>query len=301
MNPASRHLIEQFKALADPVRLRLVMLCSHGECSVSELTEVLGQSQPRISQHLKMLCDVGLVERFRDGHFVFYRLPEQGSDAAQLRRLLTLLPDNEPEFERDIATLRAARGGVALEQNDEDRPLHHALVELTVSTPLGDLLDIGSGQGRILKLLATRANRAIGVDIDADARRFARAGVMLAGLPNCSLRQGDMYALPFGNSEFDTVIVDDVLVDAERPLDVLVEAARVVNHSGRLLILCSCGDVDSKSLDEHSLGKKSFGKQLSNWCRDAGLRLSSPRAVPAQQPRWLLAVATRIQSSTAAA
>ena len=291
MTPDTKHLIKQFKALADPVRLRLVSLCSNGECSVSELTEVLSQSQPRISQHLKVLCDGGLLERFRDGHFVFYRLPLHGDDATQLRRLLALLPEREPEFDRDVDALRVSRGAAPVDETLEDRPLHKALVELTVATPLGDVLDIGSGQGRILKLLASRAQRAVGVDIDADARRFARAEVLLAGLPNCSLRQGDMYSLPFADSEFDTVIVDDVLADAEWPVDVLLEALRVANDSGRLLLLTNC--------DERGPGRQ--GAKLAEWCREAGLRLSSPRSVPTKSPRWLLAVATRSNQSTVAA
>jgi len=291
MRPDTQHLIEQLKALADPVRLRIVVLCSQGECSVSELTKVLAQSQPRISQHVKMLCEAGLVERFRDGHFVFYRLPAHSDEAAHLRRLLALLPDEEPDFLHDIEALRNLRGAAPVDPTKEDRHLHHALVELTVATPLGDLLDIGSGQGRVLKLLASRAQRAVGVDIDADARRFARAGVLLAGLPNCSLRQGDMYSLPFDDGEFDTVIVDDVLVEAERPVDVLAEALRTVEPDGRLLILAKCSDQ----------GPNTLATELAGWCRIAGLRLSPPRAVPANNPRWLLAVATRAQSSTAAA
>lgn len=291
MRPDTQQLIDQFKALADPVRLRIVVLCSQGECSVSELTKVLSQSQPRISQHVKLLCDTGLVERFRDGHFVFYRLPAQGAAAAQLRRLLSMLPEEEPDFLHDLTALRDLRGAAPTDQKDDDRPLHRALVELTVAAPLGDLLDIGSGQGRVLKLLASRARRAVGVDIDADARRFARAGVLLAGLPNCSLRQGDMYSLPFENGEFDTVIVDDVLVGAERPVDVLEEALRTIQPAGRLLILTACGDQ----------GPVTLAAELADWCREAGLRLSPPRAVPAKHPRWLLAVATRSQSSKAAA
>jgi len=291
MTPDTEHLIKQFKALADPLRMRIIALCSQGECSVSELTDVLAQSQPRISQHLKLLCESGLLERFRDGHFVFFRLSDQGDGATALRRLLALLPAAEPEFDRDIAALCEVRGVSPAIHSDADRPLHHALVELTVSTALGDLLDIGSGQGRILKLLASRAQRVVGVDIDADARRFARAEVLLAGLPNCSLRQGDMYSLPFKDCEFDTVIVDDVLVDAARPVDVLVEALRLIQPGGRLLVLTAFDGQDSKSLT----------LELAAWCRDAGLRLSPPRAIPANQPRWLLAVATRAEPTTAAA
>lgn len=291
MTLETQHLIDQFKALADPVRLRIIALVSRAECSVSELTGVLAQSQPRVSQHLKTLCDSGIVERFRDGHFVFYRLPAHGDDASRVRRMIALLPGSEPAFERDIVMLRSLRGEAPMETREKDRPLHRALVELTVAAPLGDLLDIGSGEARVLKLLASRAQRAVGVDIDADARRFARTQVFLAGLPNCTLRQGDMYSLPFADGEFDTVIVDDVLLAAERPVDVLIEAQRMIQMGGRLLLLCDCEDVDSQALIS----------QLAGWCRDAGLRLSPPRAIPSSQARWLLAVATHAEASTAAA
>ena len=227
MSHRIEQLVAQLKALADPVRLRIVMLCAQGECSVSDLTRVLGLSQPRVSQHLKQLCAVELLERFRDGHFVYCRLHAGGRQAALRRRLLALVPADDADFAQDIETLKRLRSTGVDEVDDGapgNRSLHRALVELTVAAPVGDLVDIGSGHGRILKLLASRARRAVGVDIDSDARRFARAELLLAGLPNCSLRQGDMYRLPLGDGEFDTAILDDVLFAAERPTDAIAEA-----------------------------------------------------------------------------
>jgi len=287
-------LIAQFKALADPVRLRIVALCAQGECSVSELTEVLGHSQPRVSQHLKQLCGAGLLERFRDGHFVYYRVATHGDDAALRRRLLGLIPGNERAFANDTDKLRDLRGGRNLAAPDvaaHERPLHRALVALTVAAPLGDLVDIGCGQGRILKLLATRARRAIGVDTDSDARRFARAELLLAGLPNCSLRQGDMYGLPFAEDDFDTAILDDVLSEAERPIDAIAEATRILRPGGRLLLLAS---VDAEQLPD-------LKSRMAGWCVETGLRLAPSRAIPANNPTWLLAVATKPDAATAAA
>lgn len=294
MENGTEQLISQLKALADPVRLRIVALCAQGECSVSELTEVLRQSQPRVSQHLKQLCAADLLERFRDGHFVYYRVATRGGDAALRRHLLTLVPDSEAAFGKDSEKLRAIRGTRAESSNDSpshDRPLHRALVALTVATPLGDLIDIGCGQGRILKLLATRARRAVGVDIDSDARRFARAELLLAGLPNCSLRQGDMYTLPFGDGEFDTAILDDVLSDAGKPLAAIGEAVRILRPGGRLLMLSS---VAAESLPD-------LQARLAGWCAETGLRLAPARAIPAKAPQWLLAVATKHDAATAAA
>jgi len=294
MNPSTANLLLQFKTLADPVRARLVALCSVAECSVSELTTVTGQSQPRTSQHVKQLCAVGLLERFKDGHFVYYRVRTSGDDSAARRRLLALLPDDEPQFAKDIKKLREIRAdgeAVAAPISDSDRSLHRALVELTVARPLGDLLDIGCGQGRILKLLASRAHRAVGVDINSDARRLARAELLLAGTPNTTLRQGDMASLPFDDNEFDTVILDDVLGDAKDPSAAIREAKRLVKAGGRVLLLAAIRDSDVSELR----------KQFADWAAAAELRLAPARPVPTINPNWLLGVATSTNSASAAA
>ncbi len=290
MKASTGRLLSQFKALGDPVKARIVALCAAAECSVSELTSVIGQSQPRISQHLKQLCAADLLERFRDGHFVYYRVPAQGGEAATRRRLLALLPDTEPQFEADVERLRGLRMHDAAGPAEEpDRLLHRALVELTVATPLGDLLDIGCGQGRLLKLLASRAQRVVGVDIDPKARQLARAEVLLAGLPNCTLRQGDMNALPFADGEFDTVILDDVMVDASDPGTALAEAVRLTRPGGRILMLADARDANVDTLRQ----------DFSTLAAGAGLRLAPPRAIPEQSPAWLLAVATRAERAAA--
>ena len=285
MKASTDKLLKQFKALADPVRARLIALCGEAECSVSELTVVTGLSQPRVSQHLKQLIAAGLLERFRDGHFVYYRIPASGPESRPRRRLLALLPDDEPEFVRDVEKLRVLRAGSdapdAIEDEDA-RFLHKALVELTVAAPLGDLLDVGCGQGRLLKLLASRAHRVVGVDIDPGARQLARAELLLAGLPNCSLRQGDMYSLPFDDGEFDTIILDDVLADAGEPLAALREARRLLQDGGRMLFLSSINGAGIERL------KESF----ASWAGQTGLRLAPPRSIPESNPGWLLGVAT---------
>lgn len=295
MKPATTTLIPQLKALADPVRLRLVALCRQGECSVSELTEVLRQSQPRISQHLKQLVDANLLERFRDGKRVYYRLP--AARRGTVARLLDLVPEDEPLVAADAAQLRRLRGletpepAETTEPDAIDRALHRALIDLTITAPLGDLLDVGCGRGRMLKLLASRAQRAVGVDIDADARQFARRELMLAGLPNCSLRQGDMYRLPFADGEFDTILLDGVLAGAEHPVQALTEAKRLLSRGGRLVVV------------EELRGRPAAEVQraLAGWSAEAGLRLGRPRLLPATRPDWTLSVATIAERQSAAA
>jgi ArsR family transcriptional regulator len=290
-------LATQLKALAEPIRMRLVALCRQGECSVSELTEVIGLSQPRVSQHLKQLCEAGILRKFRDGKWVFYRVTaRRGSDSASRRRLLDLIPVDDPVFRKDLSRLRELRGDSGPAESDQserqgDRALYKALVELTVTAQLGDLLDIGCGRGQILKLLATRANRAVGIDIDADSTRRARTELMLAGLPNCSLRSGDMYRLPFADAEFDTIVLDDVVATAKRPIRALTEARRVLRPKGRLIVLLAVGDRSPAEIQE----------QLAEWSRAADLRLAPVRLAPKNAPQWLLSVATVSGSHSAAA
>lgn len=290
-------LAQQLKTLGDPTRLRLTALCLRGECSVSELTRVIGQSQPRISQQLKALCDAEILTRNRDGKRVFYKVPQRRSAASALNSLLELIPEDDPVLEADWNLLLQGRGkrvsdyGAAREDETALRALHRAILDLTVTAPVGDLLDVGCGRGAILKLLASRANRAVGVDIDANARQLARAELMLAGIPNCSLRKGDMYRLPFADSEFNTIIIDDVLVDARHPVRALAEARRLLRPGGRLFIV-------------ESVRKSSSGDMrtaLADWSQEAGLRLAPARLVPQKEPAWLVSVATAVNQQTEAA
>ncbi len=291
MHPDNQKLLTQLKALGDPVRLRLVALCASGECAVSELTQITGLSQPRVSQHLKALCDSGLLSRFRDGQFVFYRTASRGRDGSVLRQLLALVVDDKA-LSNDLDALRTLRASDESSDNGlEDREFYRNLIELSVSAPLGELLDIGSGRGDLLKLLASRARRVVGVDIDPDARRRARAKLVTAGILNCSLRQGDMYHLPWSGGEFDTVILDDVLADAERPVDAIVEAERMLKDGGRLIVVSRIGGESDGELFQ----------RLPRWCAKADLRLSTPKLIPANKPRWLVAIATRTEPANAAA
>lgn len=287
MQTSTQALIQQLKILGDPTRLRLVALCRQGECSVSELVQVIGQSQPRISQHLRQLCDAQILRRFRDGKRVFYRAPSAKNSSLPLSQLLELIPDKDPVIIADWKSLRQSRGEqvekATVNGHDDsvDRALHRAILDLSVTTPIGDLLDIGCGRGSLLKLLASRANRAVGVDIDSNARQLARAELLLAGIPNCSFRKGDMYRLPFADQQFNTIIIDDVLIDALDPVRALDEASRLLKASGRMILLESVANRTSADIK----------KSLADWCNQSGLRLSPARLVPKNQPAWLVSVA----------
>lgn len=297
MLTSPEQLVVQLKTLADLTRMRLVALCRQGECSVSELTAAIGQSQPRISQHLRALCDTGLLSRQRDGKRVFYRVPQRAEDAALREQLLALIPSTDRVFAEDWGRLLELRGeslgsGSRPTTIDEaDRAIYQAIIDLTVTAPVGSLLDVGCGRGQILKLLASRATRAIGVDIDEKARELARAELMIAGVPGCSLRKGDMYRLPFDDQEFDTIILDDVLANAEHPIRVLREARRLLKEGGRVLLLLSVNQGSASQLR----------RSLAQWSAAANLRLAPARIVTQKNPRWMLAVATVAENEAEAA
>lgn len=245
MTQATRHNLTELQPLlhaaAEQTRLRLLYLCAKGEHTVSELVSVLGQSQPRVSRHLKILCDVGLLERFRDGHWVYFRVPQVGAGAQNASKILSLLDIGDPTIRTDAATmtreLERQNGPPSSATPTPVRRFHRLMLEQFLSLPVGEVLDIGVGNGSTLKLLAGRASIAHGVDIDLASRRFARREFALAGLTNCSVLPGDMYRLSFEDCQFDTVVMDEVLLSAERPEDALREAIRVMRPTGHLMII----------------------------------------------------------------
>jgi len=246
-------LADRFQALADPTRLRIVALLRLMELSVGELAQVLGQSQPRVSRHLKILADAGVLERRKEGSWVFLTL----ADSKRVAPLFTLIDEwrdaaTEALFAADAArieTIRAERAEAAnryfaghAEVWDQIRSLHVAeseverAIERTLSGALGTLIDVGTGTGRMIELFGPRASHAIGIDRSSDMLRLARVKLEAAGIQS-SLRQGDMYALPLADGSADSIIIHQVLHYAHSPAVAIAEAARVLAPGGTLLIV----------------------------------------------------------------
>ena len=282
-------LLAILKAAAEPTRLRLLALCAHGELTVSELTHILGQSQPRVSRHLKLLCDAGLLDRFREGTFAFYRLAEKGPSAELARVLVDAIPGDDPTLALDLERLEAikrARSEAASSYFREnagrwheirslhvpEREVEEALVRLLPDGDLGDLLDVGTGTGRMLEVLGPRARRAVGVDQSREMLAIARANLEAAGLRHCHVRQADMYQLPFPSGSFDAAVIHQVLHFAEDPADVLGEAARVLRPGGRLLVVDFAPHGLEALRSEHAHRRLGFADdEITLWCRQAGL------------------------------
>lgn len=227
-------LLANLRAAAEPTRLRLLALAARGAFCVMEFTEILGQSQPRLSRHLKLLCECGLLDRVREGANVWFALPT-GEDGALPRELVARLPSDDPVLEADrrqAARVLAERARIASEsfrQKGADwdemraldlpaRAVEDALLEFIPAGPKGRLLDIGTGTGRVLELLAPRAQQALGVDASKAMLALARARLSSPGFAHCAVRLADMYRLPLADQSFDTVVLQMVLHHAEDPI-----------------------------------------------------------------------------------
>jgi len=287
------NLLPRLRAVAEPTRLRLVAVLARGEFSVSELTEILGQSQPRISRHLKLLDDCGLLERFREQHWMYYRVAGDTEGGRLARLLLDQLDTGDPalagDFERmgRVLEVRAGRGVTG--EGDAGAAESCDLVPL-IAAELGKqgqdaLLYFGIAPDEVLAGLGSRARRAVGMNPARMVVQRARARLHSAGLNHCVLQRGGLAALPHPSHSFDVVVVDRVLAAADRPVDALREAARVLRPTGRLFVIENFESLDLRTPDSNPL------ELLRAWLADAGLACDRLRPFDVSGAHLLLAVA----------
>jgi ubiquinone/menaquinone biosynthesis C-methylase UbiE len=290
--------IEVLKAVAEPTRLRLLVLLASGELSVKDLTRILGQSQPRISRHLKLLAEAGLVERAAEGSWAYFRLAEGAGGDALARTVLEAVDRADPMIVRDkrrAEALRDEREAAAqtyfqthAADWDSIRALHvtEAEVEAAVSEVLGPgpfnlLVDLGTGTARMLELFAGRYRRAMGIDLSAAMLAYARAKLERAGLTQVQVRQGDIYDLPLADHSADAVVMHQVLHFLSDPQGAVREAARVLAAGGRLLIVDFAPHQLEYLRDEFAHERLGFGRaQMRQWIEECGLELVEHRLLP---------------------
>lgn len=294
-------LLAGLRAGGDPTRLRLLVLLAEGDLNVKDLTQILGQSQPRISRHLKLLTEAGLIGRFREGSWVFYRLAEDGPAAVLVRRIVDLLNRDEAVVARDLdrlAAVKRARAAAAAEffrtrapDWDRLRALHvdeaeveRAMLAVLGPGPFGRLLDLGTGTGRVLELLADRIERGVGVDMSHEMLAYARANLDAAGVANCHVRHGDLFTLPFEPAGFDVVTIHQVLHYLDNPAAAIGEAARMLAPGGHLLIVDFAPHEFEFLREQQAHRRLGFAPgQMARWIAAAGLdlRLHRELAPPA--------------------
>lgn len=290
-------LLEALRAAAEPTRLRLLTVCAYGELTVTELTQVLGQSQPRISRHLKLLCEAGLLQRHREGTSALFRVADHGASAGLARILVDLMPVEDATLARDLERLEAVKAARAeaaqayfranAVQWDSIRSLHvpeaeveRALLDLLGGRSFGELLDIGTGTGRMLELFAGRIRHGVGIDLNREMLAVARANLERCQLRNCQVRLGDMYHLPFPPKTFDAVTVHQVLHFAEEPAAAISEAARVLKPEGALAVVDFLPHELEYLREEHAHRRLGFAPdEVARWCRSAGLEVEEERVL----------------------
>jgi DNA-binding transcriptional ArsR family regulator len=300
MSAAFDLLLSRLRSIAEPSRLRLLAVLARGEFSVSELTTILGQSQPRVSRHLKLLDDCGLLERFREQHWICYRVPVDTEGGQLVRLLLDQLGGDDPVLAGDVERTQRvleARGGRGV-AGDGGAPIDNDLVPL-LAAELGEgglaaLLYFGDAPDEVLAGLGARARRVAGMNPSRDAVQRARARLHSAGLNHCVLQQGALSALPYPAHAFDVVIVDRVLAAADRPAEGLREAARVLRRGGRLLLVEDFEALERRAPDTNPL------TLLRAWLADAGLACDRLRPCDVNGAHLLLAAATPQQEAAAA-
>ena len=281
---------ELFKAIGEPTRLRILVLLGRGDLTVSDLTLVLGQSQPRVSRHLKLLADANVVTRYQEGSWAWFRLSDQGVEQAVTETALRHVDLNSDAMQRDIERLnglrhdRQARAADYFAKNAADwdalRSLHVAddAVEAAMLAAIKDrridtMLDLGTGTGRLLELFAPYYQSAVGIDMSREMLAVARAKLEAAHITKASIRQGDVSAPPVERGRFDLVTIHQVLHYSDEPQVVLSEAARALRAGGTLLVVDFASHDLEYLRDKHAHQRLGFSdEQMTGWFGEAGLR-----------------------------
>lgn len=282
-------LLIALKALAEPTRLRIMALCLKGELTVSELVRILGQSQPRISRHLKLMTEAGLLMRIREGSWVFHRAARSGTGAALTAQISNLIPTDDSLIGRDMERLlevkqsRSQSAAVYFRENadrwDEMRTLHvddadidQAIVEALDWSRISTMIDLGTGTGHLLERLGPRLELGEGIDLSREMLAIARSNLEAAALPHCQVRQGDIYQLPNSSASFDLAVIHQVLHFVDDQDQAIQEAARVLVPGGQLVVVdFAAHDIEAlRETDNHR--RLGFADaEVEGWFRTSGL------------------------------
>ena len=283
-------LVAALKAVAEPTRLRILMLLREGELNVKDLTQVLDQSQPRLSRHLKLLTEAGLVERFREGSWVYFHISQRKQGGRLARQLLQTLDTNDVVLERDrrrLSDLKRDRETAA--QNyfesraadwDRLRSLHVSETEVETAMrdvlgpgPFGFFVDLGTGTGRVLENFAHAFQSGLGVDVNNAMLSYARSKLDSIAHPDIEFRHGDIYNIPAPDGSADVVVMHQVLHYLSDPPGAITEAARLLKPEGQMLIVDFAPHELEFLRDAHAHERLGFSQDtIKSWLREAGVK-----------------------------
>ncbi|MEO0785182.1 MAG: metalloregulator ArsR/SmtB family transcription factor [Pseudomonadota bacterium] len=247
-------IVQRFRAAAEPTRLRILALLARGDLAVGEMVSVLGLSQPRLSHQLKILTNAGLVTRLPEGSWVFYRAAAQGPCAEVIELALSQADLSSGDFARDASQLSEIQSRRATQAAqyfdsiadtwDTVRGLHFsntaiedALISAVGTGPFRQVIDVGTGTGRMLTLLSPLAERVEGLDLSHQMLTVARDNLAKAGITNAYVRHGDASAMPFEEGSADLIVLHQLLHFIDQPARVLQEVERVLTPGGKLAII----------------------------------------------------------------
>jgi ArsR family transcriptional regulator len=298
MRLSAQQAVEMLRAAGEPTRLRILAILAREELAVMELSQILDQSQPRVSRHLKLLTEAGLVERFPDGAWMFYRVAAHGPRRLLLDEVLDLVEPGDPIIERDAERLQRVRQERSEEASayfarnaahwDELRSLYiseadveAAILDAAGAGPFHRLVDLGSGTGRMLTLLGPKAEAAIGLDLSQQMLNIARDHTAEAGLDRCELRHGDIFATRLPDGCADLVVVHQVLHYLSDPAAAVTEAARLVAPGGQLLVVDFAPHQLEFLRQAHQHRRLGFSdEEIARWAQGAGLKTQPPVGLP---------------------
>lgn len=289
-------MVDILKAAAESSRLRILALIARGDLTVSDITDILNQSQPRVSRHLKLLMEAGLVERYQEGSWAFFRISDDEDVREFVHGIVQRVHERDAQIDRDLERLHAvkqrrqekasayfSRNAASWDQlrsmHAPDQAVEAALLAAVGKQPFQAMLDLGTGTGRLLELFAPLYRRGVGIDLSREMLTVARANLDRAGVSHAQVRQGDLFAPPVERDSFDLITMHQVLHYLDEPGQAIREAARLLRPAGRLVIVDFAPHALEFLRDEHAHLRLGFSdQQIAEWFAEAGLDVAVSKA-----------------------
>jgi len=311
MKLALNSLLNVLKAAGEETRIRILALFKGGELTVTELATIMRQSQPRISRHLRLLCEAGLLERHREGTWIFYRLADLGEQADLVNSIMNYIPYQDQILQHDqkrleeVKKTRDLKAASYFQENaanwDKIRSLYVTerqvkdyLLEITNNLEIETLLDVGTGTGRMLKLFSPHTKQGIGIDLSHEMLGVARSHLENNAITNMQIRHGDMYDLALMDGSMDLVLCHQVLHFADDPLAAIRETARILRPDGIVIVIDFLPHKNEKLREEHAHRRLGFSEEeINEWCRITDLKITTTKVMRGKELDLFIWVATK--------